>query len=402
MSASSPSSISLAAAIRPARLLDLAQRLMGVHSPTGHAGPALDVLADLLRAEGFAVQRPAAGHPDAPAVVTSLDAPAPGPTLQFNGHLDTVHLPFVPPALVGDRLTGSGASDMKAGTAAALEALLVLRDTAALTRGRILFTAHDLHEAPWGRGEQLEQLIREGIHGDAVLIPEPLCDFLPVVGRGAATWKVTFRRPGPPIHEVMRPQNEPDVIAAGAELIARLADFQELLYQRHDPHAGHESVFIGQIHSGEMYNQYPQECWLEGTRRWLPGANRHDVQAEFLALIHEVAQDTRTQAQTEFCIIRDPFHLAVSDPLVTAFQTAYAQAQGEPLPLAAKPFVDDGNSFFGLGPIPAITHGPRAGGQHTTAEWVEVADLMRVAALYAQTAVLYLGRGDHTHSAECL
>ena len=26
----------------------------------------------------------------------------PGRTLQFNGHLDTVHLPFVPPAVVGE------------------------------------------------------------------------------------------------------------------------------------------------------------------------------------------------------------------------------------------------------------------------------------------------------------
>jgi len=391
MTVSSESLASLETAVRPQRLLDNAQRLMRVPSPTGRAGPALDALAEILRAEGFVVQRPEAGHPDAPAVVASWQAPAPGPTLQFNGHLDTVHLPFVPPAIDGDRLTGSGAADMKAGTAAALEALLVLRDTQVLRRGRILFTAHDLHEAPWGRGEQLDQLIRAGLHGEAVLLPEPLSDYLPVVGRGAATWKVTLSRPGPAVHEVMRPRDEPDVIAAGAELIARLADFQEQLYQRCDPHAGHESVFIGQIHSGEIYNQYPRECWLEGTRRWLPGADRDCVRAEFVALVEEVAQDTRTQAQCLFSIIRDPFRLAPSDPLVTAFQTAYARQRGEPLPLAAKPFVDDGNSFYGLGRIPAITHGPRAGGQHTVAEWVDIADLSRVATLYAETALRYMG-----------
>jgi acetylornithine deacetylase/succinyl-diaminopimelate desuccinylase-like protein len=382
----------LAAAVRPDRLLENALHLMRSPSPTGQAGPCLDRLAELLLAEGFTVQRPHAGHAAAPAVVAYLDGPAPGPTLQFNGHLDTVHLPFVPPTIDGPYLKGSGASDMKAGTVAALEALLILRDTGALPRGRILFTAHDLHEAPWGRGEQLDHLIREGIHGDAVLLPEPLCDYLPVVGRGAATWKVTLRRPGAAVHEVMRPRNEPDVIAAGAELIARLADLQEQLIHRIDPHAGHETVFIGQIHSGEIYNQYPRECWLEGTRRWLPGANRDAVQGEFLQLVTQLAEATKTLAETEFRIIRDPFRLAPSDPLVTAFQTAYAHQRGEPLPLAAKPFVDDGNSFFGLGPIPAITHGPRAGGQHTLEEWVDVADLTRVAALYAETAVLYLGR----------
>ena len=39
--------------------------------------------------------------------------------------------------------------------------------------------------------------------------------------------------------------------------------------------------------------------------------------------------------------------------------------------------------------VPAITHGPRAGGQHTVNEWVEIDDLVRVALLYAATAVAY-------------
>ena len=39
--------------------------------------------------------------------------------------------------------------------------------------------------------------------------------------------------------------------------------------------------------------------------------------------------------------------------------------------------------------MPAITHGPRAGGQHTVSEWVEIDDLVRVAKLYAAIAVDY-------------
>ena len=51
----------------------------------------------------------------------------PGRTLQFDGHLDTVHLPFVPPEVKDGRLTGSGASDMKGGLAAAVEAVRAAR-----------------------------------------------------------------------------------------------------------------------------------------------------------------------------------------------------------------------------------------------------------------------------------
>ena len=41
---------------------------------------------------------------------------------------------------------------------------------------------------------------------------------------------------------------------------------------------------------------------------------------------------------------------------------------------------------FAASGIPAITHGPRAGGQHTVSEWVEIDDLLRIALLYAATA----------------
>jgi di/tripeptidase len=39
--------------------------------------------------------------------------------------------------------------------------------------------------------------------------------------------------------------------------------------------------------------------------------------------------------------------------------------------------------------VPAITHGPTAGGAHTLDEWVSIDDLERVALLYALTAACY-------------
>jgi acetylornithine deacetylase/succinyl-diaminopimelate desuccinylase-like protein len=223
------------------------------------------------------------------------------------------------------------------------------------------------------------------------LLPEPLCDRLPVVGRGGATWKVTIRRPGAPVHEVMRPKDEPNVIAAGAELVSRLSRLGERLAAKSDDLAGADTVFVGQIHSGEIYNQYPQECRLEGTRRWLPGTGRRDVETEFRALVADLERDTRTAIQTDFFFIRDDFRLDLQDPLVEAFQQAYEAVSGAPLAVGPKPFMDDGNSFWGLAQKPAITHGPRAGGQHTVNEWVSIDDLVRLAKVYALTAVAYCG-----------
>jgi len=371
------------------RLVETARRLIEVPSPTGEAGAVSDRLAEILSAEGFTVERYEGGYPTAPAVAIRLGSGRPGRTLQFNGHLDTVHLPFVPPQVEDGRLTGSGASDMKGGIAAAIEAVRALRDAGGLAAGSVLLTAHDLHEAPWGDGRQLNQLIRDGIRGDAVLLPEPLRDVLPIAGRGSATWKAIIRRQGPPVHEVMRSPNEPSVIAAASELAARLARLDRELAATPHLICGSASAFIGQIHSGEIFNQYPQEAWLEGTRRWLPGTDPRAVERDFRALLANVAGDTGTMISCKWMFIRDAFALDLADPLVAAFQRCHAATSGAPLPTGPKPFVDDGNSFAALAGVAAITHGPRAGGQHTVSEWVEIDDLVRVAWLYAATALEY-------------
>src|SRR5262249_22360586 len=224
-------------AVQRRRLVETAVQLIEVPSRTGQAGAVSDRLAELLTEDGFQIERPTGGHGAAPAVVVRLQSGKPGSTVQFNGHLDTVHLPFVPPKVEDGRITGSGSSDMKAGIAAAVEAVRGLRDTGALTAGAVILTAHDLHEATWGDGSQLDRLIGEGYVGDAVLLPEYLNDRLAVIGRGGLVWKAFVRRPGPPIHEVMRPA-EPNVILAGAELITRMERLNAHLAEKSDGLAG--------------------------------------------------------------------------------------------------------------------------------------------------------------------
>jgi len=160
-----PLSPSLVAAIQQAvnqqRLLDTAIALIETPSPTRSAGAVADRLAAILTADGFSVERPVADWPEAPAVVVRFDTGNPGRTLQFDGHLDTVHLPFVLPRVEDGVLYGSGAADMKGGIAAFVEALRVLRDTNSLPGGAILLTAHDHHEGPWGDRRQVHAFIRQ-------------------------------------------------------------------------------------------------------------------------------------------------------------------------------------------------------------------------------------------------
>ena len=377
------------AAVRPDRLVDTAERLIEVPSPTRSGRAVANRLAELLTADGFEVERPVCGWAEAPAVVTRFTSSRPGRTIQFNGHLDTVHLPFVPPRVEQGVLYGSGASDMKGGIAAMVEAVRTLKETGLLPAGGVLLTAHDLHEMPWGDGSQIDALIDSGYVGDGVLLPEYLCDRLPVVGRGLAILEVKISRPGVPVHECLGGMEQPNVIAAGAEIIRRMGQLDRELASRTHPLAGRESMFIGQAAGGEIYNQSPIEFRLAGTRRWLAGTRHADVERQCLDLLAAVAAETSTQIEGKLGLVRDAFELDQSHPLVAAFNAATQAAMGRTLPIGAKPFVDDGNTFIARGGVPAITHGPDAKGAHTVNENVPIAELVRVAVVYALAALAF-------------
>ncbi len=377
--------------INPQRLLETAIALVEIPSPTCSAGAVADRLAEILQADGFTVERPIADWPAAPAVVVRFNTGKPGRTLQFDGHLDTVHLPFVPPRVEDGIFYGSGASDMKGGIAAFVEALRVLRETNTLSGGGILITAHDHHEGPWGDRRQVEAFIRDGLIGDAVMLPEYMADRLPVAGRGMAIFEVHITRTGEPMHEVLRPAGIPDVVQTGVELLNRLRKLNERLATITAPYVGHDSTFVGHLQAGEIYNQSPTRCIVEGTRRWVTPGQGATVQAEFEALLQELAQETGTQISLTYSPQGEAFQVDPNQPIVAAFQAAHTATTGAPLPLGAKIFVDDGSTYIAKGRIPALTHGPDAKGAHTLNEAVPVTELVRVAQVYALTAIAFCG-----------
>ena len=368
------------------RLLETAFRLMEVHSPTREAGEALHVLADILAEDGLDVSREEADWPPAPAVVAWLRSGKPGPVLQFDCHLDTVHLPFKPPRIQDGTLFGTGASDMKGGTAAAVEALRMLRELDLPVRGSVLLTGHDHHEGPWGDKRQVEALCRAGIHGDAVLLPEYQAAWLPTAGRGMAIFRIEIGRAQPPSHEIHTDPETPDVIGAGLDLVGQLRNLPLPDSPEESP-AGRESLFIGKVQTGEIYNQSPQTCIIEGTRRWLqPGAGA-DARRQIEEVLAGLDARHGTATALEWEQQGDTFHLPADHPIVQVVQEVHTELVGRPLPDGPKLFIDDGNIYTAEVGIPAVTHGPDALGAHTVNEEVPVSELERIALLYAATVV---------------
>ena len=376
-----------------ARLLKTARALVDIPSPTRDAGAVSDRLAEILTEDGFGVERVEADWPEAPAVVVRVDSGQSGKTLQFDGHLDTVHLPFAASSVEDGVLHGSGASDMKGGVAAFVEALRVLRDENLLSKGAVLMTAHDHHEGPWGDKRQVKALIRDGYVGDAVMFPEYLSDALPLRGRGLVIFNATFERDGDPVHEVLRPSNLVDVNLAGADFLMEMRAHNKQLSDR-SKGPGKDSVFTGQISGGEIYNQAPTSCLVSGTRRWTEPGQGEAAIAELSAIATTVAERHGAKLNLTCSMQGDAFSIDENNPAVLAFQEAYKSVAGGPLVAGEKPFMDDGNLYSELAGIPPITHGPNATGAHTLVESGPISELVRVANVYALTAIAFCSSDD--------
>jgi hypothetical protein len=70
-------------------------------------------------------------------------------------------------------------------------------------------------------------------------------------------------------------------------------------------------------------------------------------------------------------------------------QVAYIAVAGEQLAAGEKLFMDDGNLFDAIAGISPITHGPNATGGHALDEAVPISELVRIARVYALTAITF-------------
>lgn len=176
------------------RLRDRLVELVRIPSITGEEEVAIRRIADWLSTNGAEVDywydgiAKLVSDPEypgheverawVPVVAGMVRGARPGPTVLLTGHVDVV-----PPGdyeqwyrdpytgnIDGDRLYGRGASDMKSGVVAALEAFEAFARGPRDFAGRIMFVAVPAEE---DSGLGTLAAIRRGWHGDVAIIPEP-------------------------------------------------------------------------------------------------------------------------------------------------------------------------------------------------------------------------------------
>ena len=386
--------MSLAAAlsrISVDRAAQLTLELCAIDSPTGDTAAVSDRLATELRDLGMEVEL-FLRFPATPVVIGRLRGAQPGPTLILNGHLDTVPIPHEPAERKDGRVYGRGTIDMKGPIVAAVEALRAAQEAGLQFHGDVLLCAHGLHEAPGGHAEDLIAALQEGaIQGDAAMVLEVGADALPVAGLGSGIYRAHFRRAEDVTHELMTPAGTPHPATAVAEAVLALQAYREQLAAMPLEHIGPESVFIGQVHSGDFFNRFSNHAWIEGTRRYGPEGTAEESAAQLRALLEPIAQRHGLRFDLDFEKVRDGFRVPLDHPLVDALRGAYEAENGRALPIEGIRIVADAPVFQKVGGIPCVYHGCRGTSAHGDVEWVDEIELLHGARVYLRTIAGYLG-----------
>ncbi|HYJ59837.1 MAG TPA: M20 family metallopeptidase [Actinomycetota bacterium] len=382
------------AAIDPDEVLDLVRALIAARSenPLQTEDEAAELAAAFLTGIG-ADPEIVRGEAGRPSVVATIGDPA-GPSLAWNGHLDTVpagspdtwsHPPFAGDVVDG-RLVGRGATDMKGAIAAALVAGAALVRAGLPLAGSLAFhLAADEELAGWHGTRVLRD--RGLLTQDACIVGEPTDLRIALAERGGA-W-MTATSYGAAAHG-SRPHEGVNAITNMARFLLRLP---EGLPDTIHPLCGPPTVNAALIQGGSAPNMVPDRCVVEIDRRIVPGETSADaVLAPFHAIVEDLRHDDPSvRIDVE---VREWTDAAESsgDSVVAALARAAIGAE------TGTPGLDDG--FTGItdarfyindAAIPTIIFGPGTlAVAHAADEWVAVEDLVTAARAYARVFAGFL------------
>lgn len=336
-------------------------------------GPVARVLADVLRAWGFAVDVHDAA-PNRPNVVARV-GPAGGRTLMFNGHLDVVgtdgmtHAPFAADERDGS-LWGRGSSDMKGGVAAMCAAAARAADGGLDCELIVTAVADEEWDSIGTRA-----VLARGVRADAAIVTEPTRLSIAPAHRGFVWSTVTVH--GRAAHG-SRYDVGVDAIRHAGLLLAELDSLESHeLADRTHPLLGRASWHASTIDGGLGMSTYPDRCTLRIERRTLPGETPAQAVEEVRAACARVrARRPSFDADIQLDLSQNPSDVAIDAPVVRALSRALTSV-GEASHVEGLSAWTDAALLNEAG-VPAICYGPgdiaRA---HAAAEWIEVAEIER-------------------------
>lgn len=410
-------------AARRDELVELASALIAfptVSPPGRNTGEAQAFVAKYLGDIGFAIDQFDV-YPGDPDVVGRLVGSEPdhAASLLINGHIDVAEIgspelwtrPPFEPAVVGRRLYGRGATDMKGPLAAALLAIRLIRDLEIELRGDLLFESVIGEEQ--GEAGTLT-CIERGYAADLALVAEPTN--LTISGQGGViTGWIEIQSPET-LHDGMRSR----VIHAGGgvrganaieKMMKLIAALQELerdwaVLKRHPGFApGATTINPAVIEGGRHPAFMADRCALWVTVHFYPDERWETVTAEIEDhLLRAAAADSwlrdypptfRWGGRSMIEDRGEIFPASAFDrehPGVQALALAHEAVHGTAPGYAMWPSVSDAGWLASAG-MQTVIYGPGLLEQaHVIDEWVEIDALVQAAQVYAELIVRWCNR----------
>ncbi len=380
--------------------------------------PAAEHVLEWAQAQGFDVElnQVAPGRPN--VILTHTFKPG-DRVLMFEGHTDVVtpgdisawrYDPFGA-EIVGGRMYGRGTNDTKGNLAAMLVAMAVLKRTGLDLCGSIVGgVLCDEEDQMLG----VQDFIRRG-HADAVtgaIICEPEDGMICTSQKGAL--RARFTVTGRMSHGAM-PLAGLNTAPAVSRIIQELEALESSAMDDtgRDRHLGWPSFTPTVIQApptgAPQLNVMPASAHLLADIRTIPAQSHKVIRGQLSALAKTVRDqvnqhytrlnsrlgiDRRAdiQVSVEFLTDRTCTRTDPADPVVQAADWATQTMTARPPEYGGVPGATDGTYLWALKGIPIVTMG--AGDRevpHQVDEWVDLAQLVETAKIYALTALHYLG-----------
>ena len=369
--------------------LRLVEQLIACRSVTPADGGCQGLIAERLKPLGFEFETIVSGPDD--FRVTNLWAmkrgtDASAPVLAFAGHTDVVPTgpleawhsdPFAPTHREG-RLHGRGAADMKSSLAAMVVATELFVAAQPRHRGSIAFLLTSDEEGPAldGTVKVCEWLQRERIRLDACIVGEPtsveqLGDVIKNGRRGTLSGKLKVR--GIQGH-IAYPHLARNPIH---DLAPALAELTTTHWDAGNTYFPPTSFQCSNVHAGTgASNVIPGEAVLDFNFRF----STESTPASLKRRVAEVLDRHGLQYELAWVLGGEPF-LTPAGPLSEALSAAIREATGVTTELSTTGGTSDGRFIAKICPQ-VIEFGPLNRSIHQIDEWVEVASLAPLTAIY--------------------